>query len=153
MTVGEFFDQVRDAMFGIVEQHYTPFESYAHGYGLKLWFPGAEREHYEAQLVRGSRAGVAALEIGFHAEHKDNARNDALLAALLQRERSWRKLLGKEPVAGPFLGSQRPGWRRVSELWDEPELDDPGNVFDVAGRLGCYIAAIEPARRRLAATT
>ena len=106
---------------------------------LKVWFGDEEREHYEVQLLRGP-----ALEVGFHAEHKDEARNEATLERLLEQEKTWRKALGPEPDAGKFLGRQS-SWRRVSEVWDLPGVEDEASI-EAAERLADYIRAIEPVR-------
>ena len=123
----------------------------AHRYGIKVWFgPAAPtKEHYEAQVV-GPRhvpeARTLALEIGFHAEHPKPADNAAALAHLAAHEKRWRKAIGDEAVAGPFLG--RPDdWRRVSETWPDPDLGEEDLAFEVAARLTDYIAALEPILR------
>src|SRR4051794_39104170 len=80
-----------------------------HRYGLKVWFGGTEvtKAHYEAQVV-GPRhvpeAQVLALEVGFHLEHPKPADNEQVITDLLRHEQRWRKRLGDEAVAGPFLG-------------------------------------------------
>jgi hypothetical protein len=119
---------------------------------LKVWF-GADtpdKEHYEAQVIGAKHvpdASVLALEIGFHAEHRDPAANDAVLTKVLATEKRWRRQLGADAVAGPFLG--RPDdWRRISETWADPDLGDPELGLEVAGRLAEYVEAIERARRQ-----
>jgi hypothetical protein len=143
-----FFEQVRDALVAVIDEQYADFGGSWHGYGLKVVFGTGDRakEHYETQLVRGRRAGIPALEIGFHAEHARAERNDAVLATLTAREATWRRRLGKQPVAGPFLGNDR--WRRVSETWDEFDLEDPECAIEVAARLQLYVAVLEPLLRR-----
>jgi hypothetical protein len=123
----------------------------AHRYGVKLWFnsDAAPREHYEAQVVGAKHvpdATVLALEVGFHAEHSKAQENDAVLDRLRASERSWRKILGADAVAGPFLG--RPDqWRRVSETWPDPDLGDDDLCMEVALRVTEYMTALEPALR------
>ena len=46
----------------------------------------------------------------------------------------------------PFLG-RRDDWRRLSELWADPDLSDPAMGFEIAGRLTDYLVALEPCRR------
>ena len=58
-------------------------------------------------------------------------------------ERTWRAELGDEPAAGPFLGRPE-DWRRVSETWIEPDLDDPELAFELASRLADYVAQLQP---------
>src|SRR5207244_3569731 len=97
--------------------------------------------HYEVQLVSGP-----ALEVGFHAEHRDLARNEDVLERLLGGEKAWRKVLGREPQTGSFLGRQK-NWRRVSEVWDGEGLTEDAAV-EAAERLAEYISSLEPLRRR-----
>jgi len=116
-----------------------------------VWFGDANppREHYEAQVVAADAvkgARVLGLEVGFHAEHTELVRNEAVLARLLGAERRWRSVVGDEAVAGPFLG-RADLWRRVSETWPDPDLDDPGLAFELGARLTDYITALEPVLR------
>ena len=97
-----FFETVDDALHGFVPPALRDFDSHRTSMNLKVWYDEG-REHYEVQLVSGP-----ALEVGFHAEHKDQARNEEVLARLLDSEKSWRKVLGREPAAGPF-GRKCPG--------------------------------------------
>ena len=136
-----FFDQVLDAFEGFVDPAHGPARTRTHGRGIKIWFADATREHYEAQLVRVD--GDARLEIGFHAEHPDPATNQAVIDRI-GGERDWRDALGEDPEAGVFLGADR--WRRISELWDPPDPDDPEAAIEVAARLADYVDAVEPAR-------
>jgi hypothetical protein len=147
------FDQVADAVRGLLPAELGEVRLRARRWGLKAWFGPLQppRFHYEAQVV-GARlvpeAEVLALEVGFHAEHGDPARNEAVLAGLQADERRWRRVLGPEAVAGPFIG--RPDdWRRVSETWPDPDLGDPGLAFELGARLTDYIAALEPELRRM----
>ncbi len=138
----EFFSQVRDAVEGFVAVVGPELRTTSHGRGVKVWFGDATREHYEAQLVRVRDQGF--LEIGFHSEHPEAAKNAEVLTRLTAQETTWRRELGEDPVAGPFLG--RRGWIRVSECWDPPAatLD---TAIDVAARLADFVIAIEPRRR------
>jgi len=89
---------------------------------------------------------VLAVEVGFHSEYPKEADNDAVLTRLLTGEGRWRKQLGGEVVVGPFLG-RADHWRRVSEVWPDPDLGDRDLVFEVATRLTDYVTALEPCRR------
>ena len=144
-----FFDHVLDAFEGFTDDAHGPVHATAHGRGLKVWFGTTDgrsaKEHYEAQLIRVD--GAVSCEIGFHAEHRDPAHNEAVLAALLDREKTWRRELGDEPEAGPFIGND--GWTRISEVWDPPDPDDPEAPMEVAARLADYVDAIEPVRQSL----
>ncbi len=122
----------------------------AHRRGVKVWFDSEAptKEHYEAQMLRRSyvdgKDGMA-VEIGFHTEHKDAAQNEAVVDHISSSEKKWRKELGKEPEVTTFYGADN--WRRISEAWIEPDLDDPEITFEIASRLVDYATAIEPARK------
>jgi hypothetical protein len=136
-----FFDDMADAVVGFLPPELSDFSTRVTSRNLKLWFGDVAAEHYEVQLASGK------LEIGWHAEHRDAARNDDALAVLTDAEKTWRKALGTEPVAGKFLGRFGPVWRRVSEVWDGPGLGDPETAIEAADRLASYVEALEPLRR------
>jgi hypothetical protein len=144
------FDEVADAMVSLLPPELGAVRYRAQRYGIKAWFGGErpEREHYEAQVMGASamdEAKVLALELGFHAEHPDEALNQAVLDRLVARERTWRPRLGAAAEAGPFLG-RREDWRRLSELWADPDLSDPEVAFEIASRLVDYMTVLEPIR-------
>ena len=139
-----FFEQVLDAVEGFVGDDHGPLSSSAHRRGLKIWFGDSTREHYEAQLIRWGDG--AALEIGFHSEHPRTETNQAVLDHLKAAEGRWRAELGPEAEVGEFIGADN--WRRVSELWDPPDPDDPEIPMEIAARLADYVDAIEPHRVR-----
>ena len=145
------FDEVGEAVRSLVPAELGEIRCRAHRYGLKVWF-GSEkpaREHYEAQVI-GARdvpeAEVLAIEVGFHAENPNPDDNDKTLATLLKKERGWRKTLGREAVAGAFLG-RADDWTRISETWPDPDLGDPDLPMELALRLADYVIALEPVRR------
>jgi len=145
------FEQVADAVHAMMPEDLGHWGYSAHRRGIKVWFGDEKnREHYEAQLIPrrfiDGEDGMA-VEVGFHAEQRDMAENDAALAKLLKAEKSWRKKLGAEAEAGPFLGRPE-DWRRVSEAWTDIDLDDEELVMDIAYRLTDYITALEPIRQR-----
>ena len=145
------FEEVGEAVRGLVPSKLGIVRFKAHRYGVKLWFDTdtAPREHYEAQVIGAKHvpdATVLALEVGFHAEHPALADNDAALERLAKRAKSWRKVVGDDAVAGPFLG-RADRWRRVSETWPDPDLGDEMLVIELATRLTDYITALEPVRR------
>ena len=121
----------------------------AHRRGVKVWFDtdAATKEHYEAQLLSrkyvDGRNGMA-VEIGFHSEHKEQAKNVEVIERVMTTEKKWRRELGKEPEVDVFYGADN--WRRISEAWIEPDLDDHEITFEIASRLVDYVSAIEPAR-------
>ena len=139
----DFFVIVRDAFEGFVAGVGGERSTTVHARGLKVWFDGDTREHYEAQVIRVD--GALQLEIGFHAEHAKAVQNDAALARLLACEQTWRQDLGDDAVAGDFIG--RVGWRRISELWPLPETDDIDEAIETAARLADYVIALEDLRR------
>jgi len=145
------FEEVADALRGMVPPELREFRHRARRHGIKVWF-GPERplrEHYEAQVIAADDvddATVLALEVGFHTEYPQVADNEDVIAHLLRCEDRWRSVIGDEAVAGPFLG--RPDvWRRVSETWPDPDLGDPDLAVELAARLTDYITALEPVRR------
>ncbi|WP_067472656.1 hypothetical protein [Actinomadura hibisca] len=166
----ELFDQVAEVVRGSAPTDLGDLHLRVHHNGLKAWFgdPAPAREHYEAQLVTAdivtadivtadivtadivtadivTDAHAGALEIGFHAEHRAEADNEAVLTRLLGVRERWQGDLGDEAVAGPFLG--RSSWRRVSEVWLDPELEGADVAFEVGVRLVEYMRALEPLRR------
>ena len=141
------FEQVAELTKALAPEDLGDVRTKAHRRGVKVWCNAAQagREHYEAQLIpRRYVDGIdgAAIEIGFHAEHKDASENDAAIKPLLAQERAWTKTLGGEPVIGPFLGADN--WRRASEVWIEPDLEDPELAFELASRVVDYLAATQP---------
>ena len=145
------FDEIGEAVRGLMPPDLGLVRFKAHRYGVKLRFDSdaAPREHYEAQVIGAKEvpdATVLALEVGFHSEHSQAEENDATLARLMQRERAWRKTLGKDAVAGPFLG-RADQWRRLSETWPDPDLSDDDLCMEVALRVTEYMTALEPVLR------
>jgi hypothetical protein len=146
----ELFEEVGEVVRGLVPRDFGTMRQRAHKYGVKVWFDTEKptKEHFEAQVI-GKRyvpeAAVLAIELGFHAEHPKAVDNEAVIAGLLKRERTWRKTLGTEAVVGEFLG--RDTWRRISETWPDPDLSDPDLVLELGTRLTDYITCIEPLRR------
>ena len=117
------FDQVAEVTRSMVPDDLGVLHLRARRWALKAWFGPAEpvKEHYEAQLL-----------------------GDACLTRI-QRAADWRAELGPEAEVGGFIG--RPDqWRRVSEIWVDPDLSDDGIAWEIAARLTDYIVAIEPHR-------
>ncbi len=144
----ELFEEVCEALRGLVPAELGTFRHKTHRYGTKIWF-GAEappKEHYEAQVV-GARdvpeAEVLAVEIGFHSEHPKDADNEAVLAALAGRGGGVAPGAGRRGRRGVFLG-RADHWRRISETWADPDLDDPELGTEMAMRLLDYVEALEP---------
>ena len=145
------FDDVSDALRGLSPADLGELHCTHHRYGIKVWLgptAKAPREHYEAQVVGPQyvpEAATLGIEVGFHSEHPKEADNEAVIAALIGSERSWRKQLGREVFVGTFLGRAE-HWRRISEVWPDPDMSDPELVFELAARLTDYLKALEPHR-------
>jgi hypothetical protein len=151
MPDGSLFEDVSDALRGLSSADLGELHCTHHRYGVKVWLGPATkppREHYEAQVVGPDyvpEAATLAIEVGFHSEHPQEADNEAVIAALVGSERSWRKQLGEEVLVGTFLGRAQ-HWRRISEVWPDPDMSDPELVFELAARLTDYLRALEPYR-------
>ena len=145
------FDEVADALRGMVPPELGELHYRAHRYGIKAWFDAREapREHYEAQVIGKEHlkaARVLGIEVGFHAEHSKKAENEEVAAYLVGCEKKWRKAVGKEAVVGGFLG-RSDTWRRVSETWPDPDMSDPELAIEIAACLTDYMTALEPLLR------
>jgi hypothetical protein len=147
------FDVAGDILVGMVPEDLGPVRVHARRYGIKVWFADTDakppREHYEAQIVSAKDvpgAATLAIEVGFHAEHAQEADNERVLAALIASENRWRRELGQEAEASVFLG-RATHWRRISETWLDADLGDDDLPFEIATRLTDYITALEPVRR------
>jgi hypothetical protein len=151
------FEVGAEALRTLLGNELGPWQVRSHRWGLKLWFGDelqAPREHYEAQTVSRRHVPTAssfAIEVGFHAEHPDDALNDAVLEQLRAGGSRWRRSIGGAVEEGAFLGRQ--GWRRISETWLDPDLRDPELPLAMACRVVDYAAALEPARRAAARST
>lgn len=152
-----FFERVGDvARSSVLDAE--GLRSRAHRGGVKVWFgeEKAAREHYEAQLVPSRHLDGTdgyVLEIGFHAEHRDAELNQKAIDKLLAARSTWKKTIGEcleapddivhdVAVADEFLGNST--WRRISETWDQPDLEDEELSFEAGARLGDYISAFQP---------
>ncbi|MGH2759293.1 MAG: hypothetical protein ACRDKJ_06970 [Actinomycetota bacterium] len=136
----DFFESVRDALANFLPPKLRGFGSYFTSQNMKLWYDDERKEHYEVQYIARRRV----LEIGFHTEYSERARNETVLERLLTKEETWRKTLGGSVEAGPFLGAQSGSWRRISEVWDD--VDGPDAAIEAAERLADYIRVLEPLR-------
>jgi hypothetical protein len=148
----ELFDEVAEVVRSAVPDDLGPVSSHVRSSGVKVWFGGgrAAREHYEAQVL-GARdvpaASVLALEVGFHSEYPDPAKNEAVLERIVHAETAWRRKLGPDAEAAPFLGHLT-DWRRLSEVWPDPDLSPDDVGTEIGFRLVDYISALEPVLRR-----
>ena len=146
----QLFDEVGEVLRGLVPAELGVLRARHHRYGIKVWFGPVKptREHYEAQVIGAqhvAEAKVLALEIGFHAEHRDPNENDGVLSRLVAREARWRRVLGPHAIPGPFIDDHH-GWTRLSETWPDPDLSDPELAIELATRLTDYITSLEPLR-------
>ena len=141
------FEQVADGLHAIVPPEVGRWQQRNHRYGIKVWRGDAAsppKVHLEAQVIGAKHvaaASVLAIEVGWHAEQPDPERNRAALDQVVADERRWRRDLGAEPVAGPFIGHTR-GWLRVSETWPDPDLGAEDLPFELAARLTDYLVAL-----------
>ena len=132
-----FFEAVAEIVPGLLDGASVK----GSGWSVKVWFD-EPKEHYEVQWLDGRH-----VEVGFHTEHRDAARNEAVLAALLAAEADWRAALGDDPEAGLFVGGRPEHWRRVSEVWLDADLGSVDLVMEVVDRVVSYADALEPLRR------
>jgi hypothetical protein len=149
----DLFGDAADVLRSLLPPELHGAQMRHHRWGLKVWFGDgttkdpASNEHYEAQVVNKRfvpDAKVIALEVGFHAEHPKPNENERILGVLTGTEKRWRKTLGPDAVAGPFLG--RDTWCRLSETWADVDLHDPELAVEIGTRLFDYIVTIEPLR-------
>lgn len=145
----ELFEQVGEVVRGAAPSTLGRLHLQVRRNGVKAWCGGPEpqREHYEAQIIGADIVAAArtrALEIGFHSEHRAERDNDAVLARLDAAAESWRPRLGDDAVAGAFIGPA--SWRRISEVWLDPDLDGGDVAFEIGVRLVDYMRALEPHR-------
>jgi hypothetical protein len=146
----QLFEEVGDALRGMLPPDLGELRLRVRRYGIKVWFDAVEppREHYEAQVIGADavkEAKILALEIGFHAEHSKAGDNTTVITHLLEQEKQWRPVVGRAAVVGPFLGRAK-SWKRVSETWPDPDLGDPELAIELAALLADYITGLEPAR-------
>lgn len=145
------FAEVSQLVRTMVPDGIGEVQTRSHRRGVKVWFgPGKPtREHYEAQVIPGRLANSdgVLLEVGFHAEHADEAANQAVADRLESKTKLWREELGPPAELDTFLG--RDSWRRLSETWPDAEDldDDPDAAFEIACRLVDYISVVEPILR------
>jgi hypothetical protein len=150
-SLTELFDEVAEIVLGITPPELGPVRRRSGSSGVKVWFGEAKppREHYEAQLLGVKDVpyvSLLALEIGFHSEHPDPNRNEAVIDRLIAAEPRWRPRLGPDAEAAPFLG-RLSDWRRLSEIWPDPDLSPDDTALDIGTRLVDYLVALEPHRR------
>ena len=137
-----FFESVLDPLVSFLPPELADFHSRATSINVRLWFGDADREHYEAQALRDG-----TFEVGFHLEHRGAEKNQARADELATHEKVWRKALGRNAELGPFVFGRPANWRRLSEIWDEFDPEEPGYAVETAERLARYIEVIEPLRR------
>ena len=83
----QLFDEVGEVLRGLLPLELGELRTKHHRYGIKVWFGPAKptREHYEAQVIGAKHvadATVLAIEVGYHAEHRDPADNERAIARL-----------------------------------------------------------------------
>ena len=117
------FEQVADGLHSLVPPELGPWHQRNHRYGIKVWFGDAakpSREHFEAQVVgaeaRTARRRSSPSRSASTPSTPIRRRNAAALARLAEVEKRWRRTLGDEAVAGPFLGREGSWTRAVGDL-------------------------------------
>lgn len=148
----DLFAQVDDIVRSLCGPDSDDLRSRVHRSGIQLWFGSDKptRLHFEAQVLGRKKVDGTdglALEVGFHAEDRDESVNEAVLATLAAAEAGWRPMLGDEATAGVFFDADR--WRRLSDVWIEPDLSGDDVAFDIASRLVDYLDAIQPVLNQL----
>lgn len=138
----QFFEQVADALEGLLPPDLGPWSTRVTSANLKIWFGDDKQEHYEAQFLRDGH-----FEIGFHSEHRAAERNEAVLSRLVHPRSAWQMVLGDQPTAGHFVGADDSPWRRLSEVDRAPQTLDVDAALEIAHRLVTYATALEPHRR------
>ena len=144
------FEEVADIVTGMAPQGLGELRMRFHRRGIKVWFGPSKppKLHYEAQIV-GRRyvddIDGMAIEIGFHAELPDEQANQDAINVLTAAKSAWKKELGSVAEADGFLGNIK--WRRFSEVWIEPELEEPDFAFEIGSRLVDYLELLEPIRQ------
>lgn len=143
-----FFDQVDDELRGLVGPALRSFRCFKTSGLVKVWFADPA-VHFEAQRLslRWAPDAEHRIEVGLHLEHGRAARNDEILRALTARK-SWRRAL-PAAVGGEAIGPQASVWRRVSEIVEGGNTDDPDLAGEVAERLAAYVKTFEPLLRKL----
>lgn len=141
MNGRQFWEQVGDAVVGLVPAELGPCSTRHTSANVKVWFGDEGREHYEAQFLRDG-----GVEVGFHAEHRSPERNDAVLGALLDAGDRWRPDLGDAVEGGEFLGVPGGPWRRLSEVRPAPSRLDVDSALEIAEHLATYAELLEPLR-------
>ena len=137
-----FFESVLDPLVGFLPSDLGEFHSRVTSINVRLWFGDADREHYEAQALRDG-----TFEVGFHLEHRSAEKNQAMVDALAAKEKAWRKILGRDAELGQFVFGRPANWRRLSEVWEAFDPEEPGYAVETAERLARYVEVVEPLRR------
>ena len=146
------FEQVGETLRSLADPDHGELHFRAHRRGVKVWFGDdgdRNREHYESQVLARRHVDGSdgmTVETGFHAENREIERNDEIIARIDKAQKKWRKVLSADASTGPFYGRPE-DWRRFSEVWIEPDLDDPELAFELAATLADYINIVEPLRR------
>jgi hypothetical protein len=146
-----FFDQIDDELRGLVGPALRDFRSLRTSRLVKVWFADPA-VHYEAQRLspRWAPDPASRYEVGLHLEHADARRNDGILGALTGKK-AWRRALPAAAGAAA-IGPQAATWRRLSELVEGEDGEDPDLAGEIAERLARYVRTLEPLLRRLTST-
>lgn len=139
-----FFDQVDDELRGLLGPALRDYRRLRTGRLLKLWYEDPA-VHFEAQRIsqRWAPESRPAVEVGLHLEAPSAERNEAILERLTGRPGAWRRKLPRAE-AGNAFGPQSAAWRRLSEVIDGGDGDDPDLASEVAERLAAYVRTLGP---------
>lgn len=143
-----FFDQIDDELRGLLGPALRTYASARDARLIKLWY-GEPAVHFEVQLVatRWSPVERPVLEVGLHLEDPDPAVNERRLAGVHSARATWAGIL-PGAGSGPALGPRGAAWRRVSELMECSDPDDPDLASEAAERLALYVRTLWPLLRR-----
>lgn len=144
-----FFDQIEDEVRGLLGPSWDGLTTSVGASLLKIWF-GERWLHFEAQLVsrRWAPRRRTVIEVGLHLESSSRERNEQVLESLVKARRRWEKKL-PDAVTGKALGPQSATWRRLSEVMDVEDADDPDLAGEIAERLATYVKTLRPLIRNL----
>lgn len=140
-----FFDQVDDELRGLLGPKLRTYSCYKASRLIKIWYGEDSSVHYEAQMVssRWSPTKSPVVEVGLHIEMADAKLSQAELDRLLDGKAPSGKTFPSS-TAGRALGPRGASWRRISEVIEMTDDDDPDLASEVAERLRAYITKFGP---------
>jgi hypothetical protein len=141
-----FFDQVDDEVRALLGPTLRAFHSQRDGRLVKIWY-GDPAIHFEAQRLSRrwspEQATSAWIEVGLHMETPVPEENDEMLRRVESRRHLWEGSLGAAE-GGACYGPRGRDWRRLSELMEVEDSDDPDSASEVAELLAAYVRTLKP---------